>query len=62
MDINAAFPSKYLKAAEIERGKVGAVAISHVMIENVGFGDDPQDEKPVLYFQGKNKGFKCLVL
>jgi len=50
MDINSVFPSKYLKAADLKGHEV-LVTIDHVKIEDVGDG-----EKPVLYFQGKERG------
>lgn len=56
MRISSAFPSKYLRAADLPEDKSVAVVIDHVSIENVAGNDDPNDEKPVLYFQGKQKG------
>ena len=50
MDINAAFPSQYLKAADLQ-GREVTVVMSRVVMEKVG-----QDQKPVLYFQGKERG------
>ena len=50
MDINAAFPSNWLKAADLQ-GRSVSVKIDHVDIETVA--DEP---KPVVYFQGKTKG------
>lgn len=52
MNIGAAFPSKYIKAAELGSARP-TVVIDRVVIESVG-GDDEQ--KPVLHFQGKSKG------
>lgn len=49
MDINAAFPSKYLKAADLP-GPV-TVTIGICKMEDIG-----DDRRPVLYFQGKDKG------
>lgn len=54
MNINSAFPSKYLKAADLNGGSV-IVTIRDVQIENVGQQGSPED-KPVLYFEGKTKG------
>ena len=51
MDINAAFPSKYLKAADLQ-GREVSVTISHITMEDIGDGE----QKPTLYFQGKAKG------
>jgi arabinogalactan endo-1,4-beta-galactosidase len=52
MDIESAFPSKYLKAADLQ-GRTPTVTISHVATEEVG---RDKDRRPVLYFQGKEKG------
>jgi hypothetical protein len=56
MRIGAAFPSKYLKAADLPADRHVSVVIDHVTVENVAGNDNPDDEKPVLYFQGKQKG------
>ncbi len=50
MNINSAFPSNYLKAADLQ-GRRAAVTVSHVAMEDIG-----DDHKPVLYFVGKEKG------
>jgi len=50
MDINTAFPSKYLKAADL-KGRTVRVKISHVTTEEVG-----GDMLPVIYFVGAAKG------
>lgn len=50
MNINGAFPSNYLKAADLQ-GRRALVTISHVTMEDIG-----DDHKPVLYFAGKEKG------
>lgn len=52
MNINTAFPSKYLKASDLGEAQP-VVTISRVEIEPVGQG---RDMKPILYFQGKEKG------
>src|SRR6266498_2774737 len=57
MNIMSAFPSKYLKASDIPDGQFVPVIMERVEIENVAGNDDPNDEKPVLYFTGKTKGF-----
>jgi len=44
------FPSKYLRAADLN-GREPVVTISHVTMETVG-----DDNKPVLYFEGKEQG------
>lgn len=51
MNINEAFPSKYLKASDLQGGQP-TVTISHVTVEEVG----ETDRKPVIYFVGKEKG------
>jgi hypothetical protein len=50
MRISSAFPSEYLKAADLQ-GRNISVTISHVEMRDVG-----DDNKPVLFFQGKDKG------
>jgi hypothetical protein len=50
MNINDAFPSKYLKATDL-RGQAVKVQITHVTQEIVG-----GESKPVMYFAGKEKG------
>src|SRR6266576_3493748 len=52
MRISTAFPSKWLKAADLN-GRPVTVTMSHVVMEDVSGTGDPQ---PVLYFQGKDKG------
>ncbi len=49
--INSAFPSSYLKAADIPKGKRVTVIIESLSFEDIG-----GDHKPVLHFQGKDKG------
>lgn len=52
MNINEAFPSKYLKASDIpEEGQT--VIISAVAEEEVG---RDKEVRPVLYFEGEEKG------
>jgi arabinogalactan endo-1,4-beta-galactosidase len=50
MRISTAFPSKFLKAADLQGRQVKAV-MSHVETETIG-----DDNRPVLYFQNKEKG------
>jgi len=50
MNINGAFPSNYLKAADLQ-GRRALVTISHLKMEDIG-----DDHKPVVYFSGKEKG------
>ena len=56
MKISSAFPSKYLRAADIPDGQKVTVRIDHVEMENVAGNDGPAEHKPVLYFVGKQKG------
>jgi hypothetical protein len=55
MKIGSAFPSKYLKATDIPAGRFVKLRVDRVTMENVG-GDQSPEDKPVLYFQGKEKG------
>jgi hypothetical protein len=48
--ISAAFPSNYLKAADLNDRNV-MVVMDRVEMEDIG-----GDHKPILYFQGKDKG------
>ena len=50
MKISSAFPSNYLKASDLQDRNV-MVKMDRVSLEKVG-----DDEKPVLYFVGKDKG------
>jgi hypothetical protein len=50
MNINEVFPSNYLKASDLG-GKKIRLTISHVDMENLG-----NESKPVVYFEGKQKG------
>jgi len=50
MRVSEAFPSKYLKAADLQGKNVLAV-MDYVQTEKLG-----DDERPVLYFKGKEKG------
>ena len=54
MDINDAFPSKYIKCADL-KGHLVSVVIESVSIEEVGSKDKPE-QKPVMFFVGKEKG------
>ncbi len=53
MNINDVFPSKYLKAADLQ-GHEPTVIISRCEVEAIG-----DQRKLVLYFQGKEKGMIC---
>lgn len=50
MKVSDAFPSKYISAPDLKGSNV-RVVMQHIEIEKVG-----DDTKPVLYFQGKQKG------
>jgi arabinogalactan endo-1,4-beta-galactosidase len=50
MRIGAAFPSDYLKAADLS-GQAVTVRMSHVTLADIG-----GEHKPVLYFEGKQRG------
>ncbi len=50
MNINDTFPSNYLKATDLQ-GREIPVTISAVEIQTIG-----NDQKPILFFQGKQKG------
>ncbi len=52
MNINEVFPSKYLKAADIKGRPPISVVIREVVVEKIS----ETDSKPVVYFQGKEKG------
>ena len=55
MNINGAFPSKYLKASDLGES-APVVIIDHVVIEGVG---QDKEQRPIIYFQGKEKGLVC---
>jgi hypothetical protein len=50
MNISGAFPSNYLKAADLQGRRV-TVTIAGVKMEDIG-----GDHKPVVKFQGKDRG------
>jgi hypothetical protein len=50
MNINEQFPSKFLKAADLNGHEV-VVTIKDCIVESIG-----EDKRPVLYFAGKDKG------
>lgn len=50
MNINDQFPSKYLKASDLQ-GRQVTVKMGRVEEEKIG-----DDTKPILYFQGKDRG------
>ncbi len=53
MKISTAFPSKYLRAADIDDGAAHVHNIHSVTVEEVA---DGEDHKPILYFDGVEKG------
>lgn len=54
MKIGSAFPSKYLKAADLNGARI-LVTIDRVAAQDVGQVGS-KEIKPVLYFKGKEKG------
>ena len=54
MKISAAFPSQYLKCADLN-GKPWDMKIRTVALEDLGQGSD-KEEKPVVYFHKAQKG------
>jgi arabinogalactan endo-1,4-beta-galactosidase len=50
MRISGAFPSDYLKAADLD-GKPVLLIMSHVEMKDIG-----GDHKPILFFKGSEKG------
>lgn len=52
MKVSDAFPSKYLKAADLENQNL-TLTMSHVEMATL---DENKDDKPVLYFEGMKKG------
>lgn len=50
MHISTAFPSEYLKAADLQGRNIS------VVIERVEMRDVGDDTKPVIYFRGKERG------
>jgi hypothetical protein len=56
MNINTAFPSKYLKAGDdVPEDETIILTIEKVELETIGLGKDATD-KPVLYFEEVDKG------
>jgi len=52
MKLGDVFPSKYLKAGDLPKNQEVSVVIDRVALEVIG--DD--EDKPVLYFKGSEKG------
>ncbi len=57
MRISEAYPSKYLKAADLA-GQDRTVTIRACVQEELGQGSE-KESKPVLYFEGHTKGLVC---
>lgn len=55
MNINKAFPSNYIKAADLDDKDVTLV-IKSIKMEELGTGRE-KEEKPVIYFHRTEKGF-----
>lgn len=53
MNIDTAFPSKYLKAADCEAGDI-TLTIQDVRIEEIG---PENDSKPVVFFKERDQGW-----
>jgi len=56
MNINDAFPSKYLKAADLPEDGAQQFTIEGVRMEEIGMD---KDRKPVIYFEDDHKGLVC---
>jgi len=54
MNVNEVFPSRYLKAHELQ-GKEPVVTIARVEFETIG---RTREQKPIVFFRGKEKGLK----
>jgi hypothetical protein len=55
MKISQLYPSKYVKASDLE-GRTVTLTIDKLVIETMGHGTE-QESKPVLYFRKATKGF-----
>lgn len=51
------FPSRYLKASDLGEA-TPIVTIASVGVESLG-SEEEKENKPVLYFEGKDKGLVC---
>ncbi len=56
MKIDAAFPSKFMKASDLPEETVVPFVIDEVRMEEVG---REKSLKPVIYFKDQEKGFCC---
>ncbi len=57
MNINDAFPSKYLKSSDLPNGQQLHLTMANVVVETLVDGN----EKPILYFQDQKKGLALNV-
>lgn len=55
MNINDAFPSKYLKSGDVPEDSDLPLTIKSVSVETVGQGDDAE-QKPIIHFEETEKG------
>ncbi len=55
MKMNDVFPSKYLKAEDLNEDETRVLTIKHVELESLGQGEEA-DRKPVAYFVEEAKG------
>lgn len=56
MQIDDAFPSKYMKSADLPEETVVPFVIEKVETEEVG---REKQLRPIIYFKGQDKGFVC---
>ena len=56
MNINDAFPSKYLKASDLPEEGSQEFTIEKIQIEEIGRN---KEKKPVIYFEEDHKGLVC---
>ena len=56
MNINDAFPTRFLKAENIKGGPPVTVTIEKVTLEEMPGDGDAKQSRPVLWFVGKEKG------
>lgn len=54
MNIDTAFPSKYMKASDLPDETIVPFVIEEVRVEEIG---REKQSKPVIYFKGQEKGF-----
>ena len=57
MNINKAFPSKYLKASDFDDVDTSCT-IKRVAMEHIG-QDKDEPPKPIVYFEEMDKGLVC---